>query len=554
MAKYLVVGGVAAGAAFAAKLRRIDESAEITVFERGPYVSYANCGLPYHIGGTIPDAAELLLHTPESLRGRFNIRVLTGREVIAINKENKSVQVKNLADGQIENYEYDKLLLATGARPVRLPLAGAELPGVFTLRDVDDTLSIKRFIAKDTVKRAAVVGGGFIGLEMAENFRAAGLDVTLIEDRPQVLPSLDRETAAIIHNHLREKGVELWLNTRLTRIDKAGDNLLLATSRGETIVQAALLSAGVRPETELAAAAGLELGETGGIKVNEYMQTSDENIYAAGDAAQACHLVTGRPILLFLAGKANKEARAAARHMTGQGRPLGRALPVSVLKVFELTAAGVGANERELREAGLNYDKIYLHPPSHAGYYPGGGSLHMKVLFATPGGQLLGAQLIGSEGADKRADVLATALKAGMTVYELSELELAYAPPYSSTRDPVNYAGAVAAELLNGSFAQDFWHERPDLARGEGYLLDVRTKEEFRQGSVPGAANIPLHELRAEAARLPRDRTVYVFCQTGARSYTACRLLRQTGLTAVNMSGGYVSWRILMEDAGQEGI
>ncbi|MDR3348121.1 MAG: FAD-dependent oxidoreductase [Acidaminococcales bacterium] len=551
MAKYLVVGGVAAGAAFAAKMRRLDENAEITVFERGPYVSYANCGLPYYIGGLIKDEDELVLHTPATLKGRFNVTVLVNTEVVAINRKQKTVTAKKLPGGELLNYPYDKLLLAPGSYAVRPPIAGAGLAEVFILKDVEGTAALKTFLNTRKPERAAVIGGGSIGLEAAENFCALGLKTALIEASGQVMPAFDPEMAAILQNHIRQKKVDLRLKTFLAGIEKKGGELVLRLSGergGELKTDFVLLSMGIRPETALAEAAGLKIGKSGGIKTNRFMQTSDKDIYAAGDAVESTHMATGRPFIAALAGNAGKQARVAAAHIAGEKKPFGRVLASAAVKVFDLTAAATGANEKDLKAAGANYDKVYLHPASHAAYYPGGSPLSIKLLFAAGSGKILGAQVVGKSGADKRADVFAAALKSALTVRGLGELELAYAPPYASARDPVNYAGDVAAKVLSGELRQAFWQDAPP--GGARFLLDVRTADECAGAPIKGALNIPLHELRERAGELPKDRTIYVFCHSGLRSYIACRALTQKGFDAVNMSGGYMSWRAMALEQG----
>lgn len=550
MAKYLVVGGVAGGAAFAAKMRRLDENAEITVFEKGPYVSYANCGLPYYIGGTIKEEAELILHTPTSLHERFNIDVLVNTEVIVINREKKTVTAKNHNDGSEKEYVYDKLMLSPGGTAVIPDIAGIGLPGVFTIRDVEDTKAIKSFIIENKPKKAAVIGGGFIGLEMAENLYDSGMSVSIIEAAEQVMAPLDYEMAAILHNHIRDKGVDLRLKSSAKIIKQNGSMLELDTGIDKITVDMVVLGIGVRPNTALAKAAGLELGSTGGIKTNEYMQTSDKDIYAAGDAVEVVHKVTGGPALIALAGNANKQARVAASHIAGKSKKIRKALGSSVVKVFDLTAAMTGANEKLLKAAGIECDKVYLHPNSHAGYYPGGYPISIKLLFSPKDGKVLGAQAIGRDGADKRIDIIATAMQGEFTVRDLGELELCYAPPYSSTRDPVNYAGDIVANILESGLKQFFWSDCEDLAKRGEYLLDARTTAEYKNGSIPGSVHIPLNELRKRIDELPKDRKVYVFCQSGLRSYVASRVLMQKGIDAVNLSGGFLSWHIIAKDKG----
>lgn len=550
MTKYLVVGGVAGGAAFAAKMRRLDENAEITIFEKGPYVSYANCGLPYYIGGVIKEESDLILHTPQSLKERYNIDVLVNTEAVSIDRESKNVVAKNVLDGTTQTYEYDKLMLSPGGYAVRPRMEGIDLPGVFTIRDVDDTIAIKKFIQERSPKKAAVIGGGFIGLEMAENFHLAGLDVTIIEATEQVMGPLDYEMAVKVHNHMRDKGIDLHLNTALHDIIQSDGRLLLNLEKEKIEVDLVLFGIGVRPRVDLAQAAGLDIGTTGGIKTNEYMQTSDPDIYAAGDAVEVTHKITGKPALIALAGNANKQARIAAQHIAGREKKMGTVLGTSVAKVFDLTIASTGANEKQLKAAEMKYDKVFLHPGSHAGYYPGSYPLSIKLIYSPEDGKVLGGQFIGQDGADKRVDVLATAMAYGVTVYELGDLELAYAPPYSSTRDPINYAGDVAKELLISGSKQFFWYDCEDVKNGKGFLLDARTPGEYKRGTIFGAVNIPLNELRDRMNEIPKDKDVYIFCQSGLRSYVASRILCQAGHSVINLSGGYASWYEIAKDKG----
>lgn len=550
MAKYLVIGGVAGGAAFAAKMRRLDEKAEITIFEKGPYVSYANCGLPYYIGDVIKEESELILHTPETLKARYNIEVLVNNEAVAINRQQKTVAVKNLVDGATKDYAYDKLMLAPGGQAIKPPIEGIDLPEVFTIRDVDDTKAIKKFIVENKPKTAAVIGGGFIGVEMADNFHEVGIKVTLIEAAEQVMGPFDYEMAAILHNHMREKGIDLRLSSALKGIKKKDGQLELELADGTVKVDMVLLGIGVRPNTKLAVAAGLQIGTTGGIKTNEYMQTSDADIYASGDAVEVTHKVTGKPVLIALAGNANKQARIAAKHIAGRSDKMGPVLGTSVAKVFELTAASTGANEKQIKAAGMKYDKIYLHPGNHAGYYPGAFPVSIKLLFSVPDGKVLGAQAIGKDGTDKRIDVIATGMAAEFNVFDLGELELAYAPPYSSTRDPVNYAGDIAAEILFKGLKQFFWHDCAKLNDGKNFIIDARTPAEYKRGTIAGAINIPLNEIRERINEIPKDRDVYIFCLSGLRSYVASCILRNAGINAINLSGGYTSWSIVAKDKG----
>lgn len=550
MAKYLVVGGVAGGAAFAAKMRRLDEHAEIIIFEKGPYVSYANCGLPYYIGGVIKNESDLILHTPQSLKERYNIDVLVNTEVISIDREVKTVVAKNILNGTTQIYDYDKLMLSPGGYAVRPRMEGIDLPGVFTVRDVDDTIAIKKFIQEKNPKKAAVIGGGLVGLEMAENFHLAGLEVTIVEFTEQVMGPLDYEMAVKLHNHMRDKGIDLRLQTSLHDIVQSNNRLLLNLEKTKIEVDLVLFGIGVRPRIDLAQSTGLDIGITGGIKTNEYMQTSDPDIYAVGDAVEVTHKITAKPALITLAGIANKQARIAAQHIAGRGKKMGVVLGTSVAKVFDLTAASTGANEKQLKAAGMKYDKVFLYPGSHAGYYPDSYPLGIKLLYSPEDGKVLGGQFVGQDGADKRVDVLATAMACGITVYELGDLELAYAPPYSSTRDPINYAGDVAKELLISGNKQFFWYDCEDVKNGKGFLLDTRTAGEYKRGTIFGAVNIPLNELRARMNEIPKDKDVYVFCQSGLRSYVASRILCQAGYHAINLSGGYISWYEIAKDKG----
>jgi NADPH-dependent 2,4-dienoyl-CoA reductase/sulfur reductase-like enzyme/rhodanese-related sulfurtransferase len=479
--------------------------------------------------------------------------VLVNTEAVAINRKQKTVTAKKLPGGELSDYPYDKLLLAPGSCAVRPSIAGADLPEVFLLKDVGGTAALKNFLNSQKPERAAVIGGGSIGLEAAENFCALGLKTALIEASGQIMPAFDPEMAAILQNHLRQKKVDLRLNTLVSGIEKKRGGLVLRLSGekgGGLKADLVLLSMGVRPETSLAAAAGLKIGKSGGIKTNRFMQTSDKDIYAAGDAVESIHAATGRPFIAALAGNAGKQARVAAAHIAGEKKTFGRVLASAAVKVFDLTACVVGANEKELKAAGLNYDKVYLHPASRAAYYPGGSPLSIKLLFAAGSGKILGAQVIGKSGADKRADVFAAALKSGLTACDLGELELVYAPPYASARDPVNYAGDVAAQVLTGGLRQAFWQDAPLPGGGGRFLLDVRTAAEHAGAPINGALNIPLHELRERTGELPKDKTIYVFCHSGLRSYIACRALTQKGFDAVNMSGGYMSWREIALEQG----
>ena len=531
----------------AARARRLDETAEIIVFEKGRHVSFANCGLPYFIGGKIKDRSQLLVQTPERLRRRYGLDVRTEHEVIGFNRSVKKVTVKDLREDRVYTETYDKLLLAPGANPIRPPIPGVDNPNVFTLRDLEDMDRIRA--AAETVApsderptggHAVIVGGGYIGLEMAENLADRGLRVTVAEMLPQAMPPLDPEMAGPVHEHLREKGVRLMLGNAVVGIDGT-DHLLEVTLQDGASMECdfAILSVGVRPNTELAQQAGITVGKTGGIAVDEHMRTSDPDVYAVGDAVEMTHLVTGRKVLMPLAGPANRQGRVAADNMCGRSSTFGPVQGTAVVKVFELTAAVTGANEKMLREEGIPAEKIYVHPRNHVGYYPGGALMALKLLFSPDDGKILGGQVVGRRGVAKRIDVLATAMRAGMTVFDLEELELAYAPPYGAAKDPVNMAGFVASNVLRGDV--DLVHV-PDLTEDD-WVLDVRTAAEAEEEPVPGAVNIPMGELRDRMAEVPRDRRVPVFCAVGLRAYNACRALRQRGVQAYLVPGGYRTFR-----------
>lgn len=540
--KVLIVGGVAGGASAATRLRRLDEKAHIILFEKGPYISYANCGLPYYIGGEIKERENLLVTKPALLRGRFGIDVRTDSEVVSIDRRAKTVTVQNHQTGETYTESYDKLLLSPGASPKKPDWEGVNLPGIFTIRNVPDTCAVDDFIRETGAKRAAVVGGGFIGVEMAENLTARGLSVTLMEYQEQVLPPLDPEMAAIVHTHLRQNGVNLALGTAVSGFEKAGTGILVKTGKGDLETDLVILSVGVAPDSGLAKEAGLELGIGGSIAVNDNYQTSDPDIYAVGDAIQVRSRLTGQDTLLPLAGPANRQGRAAAESILGRKPSHSRdVLGSSILKVFQLTAAGTGLNEKQLKAAGIPYLKTYTHPASHAGYYPGGTPMSLKLLFG-PDGKVFGAQAVGQDGVDKRMDVLATVIRLGGTVYDLQDLELCYAPPYSAAKDPVNMLGFTAANLLNGDMKDFYCEDLAGLDLDKVFLLDCRTPAEFAMGTIPGAVNIPLDELRNRLEELPKDKPVYEFCQVGLRGYIAYRILTQHGFEVYNLSGGYKSY------------
>ncbi|MCX7819579.1 MAG: FAD-dependent oxidoreductase [Kiritimatiellae bacterium] len=544
MNKVVIVGGVAGGASVAARLRRLDESARIVVIERTRYVSYANCGLPYHIGDVIRDRNLLLIQSPESLRSSLNIEVRTGEEAVAIDRAARRVRVRRLADRTEYDEPYDVLVLAPGARPVRPDLPGMDDPRVHVLRNVEDMDAIRRRV-DGGARSAIVIGGGYIGVEMAENLRQRGLEVDVVEMVDQIMPPLDREMVAPLEDHLRARGVRLHLGTAAAAVrESPGGRISAELKNGEVLTaDFIVLAAGVRPESDLAAAAGLEIGPRGGIVVDEHMRTSDPNIYAVGDAVEVPHAVLPGRWTVPLAGPANRQGRIAADHIAGRSSAYRSTQGTAIVKVFNMTAGGTGATEKNLRAAGIEYRKVYLHPSGHAGYYPGTAPMHMKLLFSPKEGRILGAQVVGYDGVDKRLDVLATALRAGLTVYDLEHLELGYAPPYGSAKDPVNMAGFVASNLLRGDVR--FWYAEEFPERTEGMLiLDVRSPAEFESGHIPGARNLPLGELRRRLGELDRDQPVRLYCKVGFRSYLAYRVLVQSGFRDVaTLAGGLTTFR-----------
>lgn len=548
--KILIVGGVAGGATAAARIRRLDETAEVIIFERSGFVSYANCGLPYYIGGVIRDKEELTLQTPEMFRERFQIDVRVHHEVTAIHPERKTVTVKNLETGETFEESYDKLLLSPGARPVQPNLPGAGLENLFTLRTVEDTLRIRDYVVKNKPKSAVLAGGGYIGLEVAENLRELGMDVTIVQRPNQLLNPLDYEMACFVHAKMREKGIRLMLGHSVEGFEKAGDqvNVLI---KGEQPIKTdmVLLAIGVAPDTHLAKEAGLILGIKNSIVVNDRMETSAPDIYAVGDAVEVRHFVTGSKALISLAGPANKQGRIAADNICGGNSVYQGSQGSSVIKIFDMTVATTGINERTAKDAGIDCDKVYLSPSNHASYYPGGTMMTMKVLFEKNTYKLLGAQIVGYEGADKRIDVIATAMHAGMTALQLKDLDLAYAPPYSSAKDPVNMAGFMIENIAEGRLKQFFWDEVGALPDdGSVFLLDARTREEYTAGHINGFVNIPLDELRDRLSELPQNVPLYVLCQSGLRSYLACRILSQNGWDCHNFSGGYRLYETIYRD------
>ena len=536
--KTVIIGGVAGGASAAARLRRLNEHDEIIIIERGEYISFANCGLPYFIGGEITDRKMLTLQTPGSFRSRFNIDVRVKNEAVKIIPERHTVQIRNIDSGEVYEESYDKLILSPGAKPIRPNIKGVDLPHVFTLRNIPDTLKIKSFIEAEKPGKAVVAGGGYIGVEMAENLVNAGLEVAVAELADHLIAPLDFDMAADVHQYIRSRGIKLCLNNSVTEItDK---EVLLQT--GSIPADMVIMSVGVTPETTLARECGIEVNGRGSIIVNRQMQTSCPDIYAVGDAVEVRDFVTGAAAFIPLAGPANKQGRMAADNIAGIPSEYTGTQGSSVLKLFDMTVAATGLNEKRAKEAGIGYDKTYTYSASHASYYPGAENMSVKVLWDRQTHKLLGAQIVGFDGVDKRMDVLAAAMRFGAKVTDLKELELCYAPPFGSAKDPVNMVGFVAENVINGTVKQFFWDDVDDLPRdGSVTLLDVRTKSETARGMIDGFVNIPLDNLREALDSIPKDKPVYVHCHSGLRSYIACRILSGNGYDCYNLAGG---WRL----------
>ena len=556
MMKVIIVGGVAGGASCAARLRRLDEKCEILMVERGPYVSYANCGLPYHVGGSIEKESSLLVATEATFREQFAIDCRTRCEVVGISSEEKTVELKNHVTGEVTSEHYDKLVLSPGAAPIRPPLPGIDLPGIFSVRAVPDARDIREWLEKDTMvpsgmdkytgyqtvtkpQRAVVVGGGFIGLEMVENLVHRGLEVTLIERLNQVMPPLDPEMANLVQRYMTKHGVRLELNDGVAEFKQVENGVLeVVTSSGKAHpADIVVLAIGVRPEITLATMAGIEIGQRGGIRVDEHMRTTNPDIFAVGDAVEVKDFVTGQWSLVALAGPANRQGRIAADVIAGRDSRFRGTQGTSICRIFEAAIAQTGVSEKTLRQLGeTDFEKIYLYPNSHAGYYPGAKMLAIKVLFRKSDGRLLGAQVLGEDGVPKRIDSFAMAIQMGCTIYDLEESELCYAPPFGSAKDPVNFAGMVAADILRNDMPISHWSDV-----GNGLLLDVRNPPELAVESISGALNIPLPELRERLDELPRDREILVICRSGQRAYYATRILLQNGFKARNVAGGMLS-------------
>lgn len=543
MKKILIVGGVAGGATAAARLRRLDEKSRIIMFERGEYISFANCGLPYYIGEIIPERDSLLVQTVEGMSDRFNMDIRNLSEVVSIDKESKNVKVKNLKDGSEYIESYDVLILSPGANPIKPPIKGLdEADNVFTLRNIPDTDSIKSYVDDKKPENCVVIGGGFIGIEMAENLVHRGCKVTVVEMADQVMAPFDFEMASILHTHIKDKGADLVLSDGVSHFEDNGRKIVLKSGK---VLRSdmTILSIGVVPENKLAKDAGLELGSRGHIKVDENMLTSDPDIYAVGDAVQTVDYIYKEEAMVPLAWPANRQARIVADRICGVDSKYNGTLGTSVAKVFDMTAASTGHNEKALERMGIkNYKSVHIHPGSHAGYYPGAFPISLKLIFEIPSGRILGAQAIGYDGADKRIDVLATAIKGSLTVRDITDLELAYAPPFSSAKDPVNMAGYVASNILDGLVDIVYYDQIDQLVKEGGYLIDVREPLERELGYIEGSVNIPLHELRDRINEIPKDKDIYVTCQVGLRGYLASRILEQNSISAKNLDGGYKTY------------
>lgn len=541
--KILIVGGVAGGASCAARARRLSESAEITIFERGPYVSFANCGLPYYIGNIIKNDDDLIVASKEMFKKRFNIDVKTNNEVISIDRTNKEIVVKDTVSSNTYTEKYDELVLSPGATPIRPNISGIDLPGIFTVRTIPDSNKVKEWIVKKGVKDAIIVGGGFIGLEMAENLLTKGISVSIAEMLPQLMPPFDPEMVTPLHNHLRSKDISLYLNDPVARFEEAEDDKIsVITKTGKSYAaDMVILSIGVRPEVKLARDAGLEIGDLGGIRVDNKMRTSDKHIWAIGDAVEVKDFVTGRWTLVPLAGPANREGRLVADAIFGRDVKFRGVQGTSVVGVLGMTLASTGTSEKTLKRINesmeeIPYRKVYVNAPNHASYYPGAKEMLIKLLFSPDDGKILGAQAIGFDGVEKRIDVISMAIQKKATVYDLEDAELCYAPPYGAAKDAVNLAGMVAANMLRGDSPTVHWDE---VSKTDAFILDARTKREFEAGHIDRAINIPLDELRGRLDELPKDKEIWVYCKAGKRSYFATRILRANGYDAINISGGY---------------
>ena len=549
--KYIIVGAVAGGASTAARLRRLDEHAEIIIFEKGEYISYANCGLPYYIGNVIKDRNSLFVQTATAFNQRFNIDVRVQTEVVSIDVVNKTIKASNKITGAIYEESFDKLVLSPGAEPIRPPLPGIENEGIFTLRNVNDTDYIKSYVTQQSVKKAVVIGGGFIGLEMAENLKELGITVTIIEMGNQILAPVDFPIAAIVQQHIRSKGVDLRLSTAVTGFEKMGARLQVNVSAGAPIeADVVILSIGVKPDTRLALAAGLKIGAARGIWVNEFLQTSHPDIYAVGDAIEFENPITHQPLITYLAGPANKQGRICANNIVlGNVQAYHGSINTAIVKVFEMTVATAGTAAKHLVAAGIKHIVSTTHNGAHAGYYPGSKQMSIQIAFSPETGQLYSAQIAGYDGVDKRIDILASLIKRNSTIYELVDFEHAYAPPYSSAKDPVNMAGFVAENILLERLHIFYWNEI-GLITADELLIDVRRADEFENGKINNAINIPVDELRKRMSEISKDKNVFIYCEAGLRGYLAQRILLQNGYKNVkNLSGGYQLWNAASKEA-----
>lgn len=541
--KVIIIGGVAGGASAAARLRRVDETAEIIMFERGNYISFANCGLPYYLSDTIQEKEDLVVQTPELFGKRFNLDIRIRQEVTEVDRKEKTVKIHDYSNSNTYKESYDKLILSPGAKPFIPPIKGLDPNKVFSLRDIPDVLSIKNYIEEKKPKRIVVFGAGYIGIEIAENLKKAGFTVTIIELMNQILGPLDYEMATLVHQHLKENEVEFYLSDPVQSIEHEGSCQILKLESGETVkTDMIIMGVGVRPENSLAKEAGLEIGITGGIKVNDYLQTSDPDIFAVGDAIEVSDYINNNPALIPLAGPANKQGRIVAGNICGHRAKYNGTQGTSIIKVFDMTIATTGNNEKILKKNRINYQKSYTHSPSHAGYYPGASPISLKIIFSPENGKILGAQAVGKDGVDKRIDVIATAIRSGLNVADLEELELCYAPPYGSAKDPVNMAGYVANNILKGDVEVFHWDEFKNYDFDKSIILDVRKPDECKEGMIEGAINIPLDELRDHLHELDKNKIILIYCQVGLRGYLAYRILKLNGFQVRNLSGGYKTY------------
>ena len=547
--KTVIIGGVAGGASAAARLRRLDEHAQIVILERGQYISYANCGLPYYVGGIITEEANLTLQTPQSFYERFRIDVRTNTEAMEIHPENKTISVYNHNTGETYQETYDKLILSPGAEPIKPNLPGSDDSRIFTLRTVPDTLKIRAYVEQNKPKSAVVIGGGYIGMEMAENLKHAGLEVTVVEMAEHIIAPLDLDMASLVQSYEKEKGIRLVLKNGVQSFTPTESHVEVQLNHGSLTADLVLMSVGVKPETAIAQKAGISCNPRGAILVDEHMRTSKPDIYAVGDAIAVTNFVTKQEAYIPLAGPANKQGRIAADHICGRNVSFQGTQGTSVLKLFDMTVATTGIHELQAKQANLDYDTIITYSPSHATYYPNAKNMMIKTIFEKQSGKILGAQLVGYEGVDKRCDVLATAIRSGMTAYDLTELELAYAPPFSSAKDPVNMIGFAIENILTGLVKQHHWYDIAKLPKdGSVTLLDVRTDSEYAAGAIEGSIHIPLNQLRERLHELDASKPIYVNCKSGQRSYIACRILTQHGFACSNLSGGYEFYHAVISE------